>query len=155
MTENKLIQIIAKLVQMIAKGKGTAFVLEESDGTALPVDSDMPGLYTITVSGGGAQDIDFYLPVDDTDVSEQIAIKCVLDSAVVINSIDFQTYALGIWITDDAYAAGPIAADGSSHQHWTSMFPLRDLRGKGTKHRIHMNVAGDCTGACSAMGMVL
>ena len=133
----------------------TALILTNASAAALTEDSDMNGLYTIVLSGGGAQNADFYMPVDNVNVNEQIAIKCALGSAVVINSIEFQTYAMGIWISDPAYSAGPVAADGSSHQYWTGMFPLRDLMNKGNKHRIRMNVAGDCTAACGAMVVAL
>lgn len=132
----------------------TALTLEESDGTVLTEDSDMNGLYTIILSGGGAQNADFYIPVDDVNVNEQIVFKLRVNSAVQINTADFQTYAQGAYITDPAYGAGPVANDGSSEE-WTSMFPLRDLMNKGNKHRVRVNVAGDCTVSMIAMVVTL
>jgi hypothetical protein len=134
--------------------RATAVVLANLSGIALDEDTDMNGLYTIVLSGGGAQDADFYIPVDDVNVNEQIVFKLRVNSAVVLNTADFQTYAQGAYITDPAYGAGPVAADGSSEE-WTSMFPLRDLMNKGNKHRVRVNVAGDCTVSCIAMVVAL
>ena len=138
-------------------GRVSAVAFENNVGASLTEDSDMSGLSTITLTGGAAvaQDADFYFPVDSVNVNEQIVIKCVLDSAVVINSIEFQTYVFGAWISDGAYSAGPVAADGSSHQYFTSMFPLRDAMNIGNKHRIRVNVAGDCVVGCVGMAEAL
>lgn len=144
-------QIIGADGNVAPSGKGKALILTNASAVALTEDSDMNGLHTIVLSGGGAQDADFYIPIDTVNVNEQIVIRCALGSAVVINTIEFQTYAMGIWISDPAYSAGPVAADGSSHQYWTSMFPLRDLMNIGNKHRVRVNVAGNCTVACSTM----
>lgn len=133
---------------------GTSAALALSDAsyvTIVDVDSDMDGLYTIECTGGAAveQNIDFYIPIQTRPI-EQIVIKIVLDSAIELTLAEFQVYAFGEWITDEAYSAGPIAADGSS-QDWTSMFPLRDLINTGNKARIHLTVAGDCTAGCIVM----
>lgn len=139
---------------LVGVGRATAIVLVNSSGTALIEDTDMNGLYTIVLSAGGAQNADFYIPVDDVNVNEQIVFKLRINSAVVINTADFQTYAQSAYITDPAYGAGPVAADGSSEE-WTSMFPLRDLMNKGNKHRVRVNVAGDCTVSMIAMVVAL
>ena len=117
--------------------------LTDSVGTHLTEDSDMIGMYKITM--GGAGDAYFYVSWDGKLNIETILDQFYVDAAVTL-AHSFELYTNGGWLSVVAWESGTL--DATSAQKINASYPLRDFLTYGTKARINLSVGGACDAFC-------
>lgn len=122
--------------------------LTNSTGTELTADSDMPGMYAITM--GGAGNADFYISWDGTKNIETILDQFFIDAAETL-AHTFELYVNGGWLSVTAWESGTLAA--AAAQKINASYPLRDMIPTGTKARVRLAVGGACDAFCRVIGI--
>lgn len=132
---------------MVVKTKPQFFIpLTDSVGTALTLDTDMPGMYKITA----VSEADFYISWDGT-LNVEAILDQFFENVGVTLTHSLELYVAGAWKPVVAWESGTLNA--ATAQKINASYPLRDMIPTGTKARIHIAAGGVTNIYCRVIGI--